>query len=476
MTPNPYDDSVIFLTIRINKTNMAASIKMDSSTRIKAFLVTSHLSTKDHPLHLFISREDAFRLHVSREKSTFYLSMWTNTTSKPVIENESRTERPQTFPKSNIFQRMLSGSQNFPEILQPDSSDVDAEQNDDSLIGSDIEVFAYVCVKNITNTSSDRMSLYCSEEFKDHYNIDDNIVYIRQVKAYPVSSVTIGVSSHETFQWLTNNKFPERLLREVNKNTVLIRSKDVFLAPYGNFLEDPDFKRSFYKDMFTLECAPIQQGLITDSTEMLLTYMGDLVAERQVFHAKIESILTSPDKGKMALSGSFKGPLMSDFSKAMSESLNTPEIKEDQKSLSFKMKADAMQARRNQVRNNIVGQYFYEVVPQQSKFKRILWRDNKKQTFDPLYYIGMSRKLMIKLGLFHSSYVLISPVYYDDDEDESLDEQKDRVERLCMIKCLGKEFDKSKRLFISPLCLFNMMRKPPVEFPQYLLMRVSCFH
>ena len=451
---------------------MAASMKMDNLARRKSILVPSHISTKDHPLHLFISREDASRLNVPREKTTFYLSVWTNTTFKPTIENESRTERPPTFKKSSIFQRMLSGSQTFPEILQPDSTDVDTEQKDDSLIGSDVEVFAYVWVKNIPNTSSDNVCLYCTEEFKNHYNIDGSVVYVRQVIAYPISSVTIGVGSHETFQWLSNSKFPERLLTEVNKNTVLIRSKDVFLAPYGNFLEDPDFKRSFYSDMFALECAPVQQGLITDSTEMVLTYMGDLVAERQVFHAKMASILALPDKDKKSITGPFKDTLMSDFSRAMNQVLNTPEINEDRKSLSFKMKADAMQVRRDQAKNNIVGQYFYEIVPQQSKFKRMLWRDNRKQTFDPLYYVGMSRKLMIKLGLFHSSYVLISPVYYDD-EDESIDEPKERVERLCMIKCLGKEFDKSKRLFISPLCLFNMIRKPPVEFPQYLLMRVS---
>ena len=447
-------------------------MKMNTSARIKAILLTADSSTKDHPLHVFISRKDASKLNVPPDKTTFYLSVWTNTTSKSSVESESKFERPHPFQKSSIFQRMFSGSQNFPEILQPDSTDVDAEQKDDSLIGSDVEIFAYAWVKDIPNSSSNNVCLYCTEEFKNHYNIDSNIVYVRQVNAYPVSSVTIGVGNHETFQWLTNNKFSERLLSEVNKNTVLIRSKDVFLAPYGNFLEDPDFKRSFYFDMFALESAPVQQGLVTVSTEMILTYMGDLVAERQVFHAKMESILSSPDKSRKAITGPFKDTLMSDFSRVMNQNLNTPEIKEDRKSLSFKMKADAMQSRRNQIENNIVGQYFYEIVPQQAKFKRMLWRDNRKQTFDPLYYVGMSRKLMIKLGLFHSSYVLISPVYYDD-EDESLEEPKERVERLCMIKCLGKEFDKSKRLFISPLCLFNMIRKPPVEFPQYLLMMVS---
>lgn len=78
---------------------------------------------------------------------------------------------------------------------------------------------------------------------------------------------------------------------------------------------------------------------------------------------------------------------------------------------------------------------------------------------------------MIKLGLFHGSYVLLSPALYKD-EDEVAEEPEKKAERLCMIKCLGKEYDKSKRLFISPLCLFNMIRKPPIEFPQFLLMKV----
>ena len=456
---------------------MAASMKMDNLPRIKATLLPAESFTKDHPLHVFISRRDATRLNVSEDKKTFYISIWTNTTPKSSVGSESRHARPQTFNKSSIFQRMLSGSQNFPEILQPDSTDVDIERRDDSLVGSDIEIFAYAWIVDKQTIPMDNVSLYCNEEFRNHYNIDSHVVYIRQVSAYPVSSITIGVGSHETFQWLTNNNFSNRLLSEVNSNTVLVRAKDVFLAPYGNFLEDPDFKRSFYFDMFVMESAPLQQGLLMDSTELILTYMGDLVAERQLFLRNMESILLSPDKGKKPIAGPFKDTLMSDFSKAMNQNLNTPEINEDRNSLSFKMKSDARQSRNQQIKNNIVGQFLYEVVPQQSKFKRMLWRDNRKQNFDPMYYVGMSRKSMIKLGLFHSSYVLLTPVYYDDD-DESIEESKttkENVERLCMIKCLGKEYDKSKRLFISPLCLFNMIRKPPVEYPQYLLMKVIFF-
>ena len=457
---------------------MAASMKKDSFTRAKAILESVERTTKDHPLHIFISRRDASKLNIDKDKRTFYLSIWTNTTSKVVAESESRPVRPQTQQKSNIFQRMLSGSQNFPEILQPDSTDVDMDQKVDTPIGQDVEIFAYAWIRDsLSNFHLDTITLYCDEEFKQHYNIDNNTVYVREVTAYPVSSVTIGVSTHETFQWLTNNHFSKRLLSEVNSNTVLIRAKDVFLAPYGTFLEDPDFKRSFYFDMYVLECAPIQQGLIAMSTEMILTYMGDLVAERQLFQAKMESILRSPEKGEKAIHGPFKDTLISDFSLAMNQNLSTPEISEgeDRKSLSFKMKADAIQKRRQQQKGNIVGQFLYEIVQQHSKFKRMLWRDNRKQNFDPLYYVGMSRKSMIKLGLFHSSYVLISAVYYDDD-DENIEDTKgpqETVERLCMIKCLGKEYDKSKRLFVTPLCLFNMMRKPPVVFPQYLLMKVS---
>ena len=461
------------------KRNMAASVKRKSFTRVKAFIKPLEGTSKDHPLHIFISKKDASILNIERDKRTFYLSVWTNTTTKFQNESKLQVQRPQTQQKSNIFQRMLSGSQNFPEILQPDSSDVDIEQKADSLIDQDIEIFVYCWVKDdMPRSTSGSVTLWCSEEFKSHYNIDSNVVYVREVTAYPVSSVTIGVSTHETFQWLTNSYFSKRLLTEVNSNTVLVRAKDVFLAPYGTFLEDPDFKRSFYFDMYVLECAPVQQGLIAESTEMILTYMGDLVAERQLFQAKIESILLSPDKGKKAIHRPFKDTLMSDFSLAMNQNINTPEIsdKEDRNSLSFKMKADAIQKRRQQQKSNIVGQYLYEIVEQHSKFKRMLWRDNRKQNFDPLYYVGMSRKLMIKLGLFHSSYVLLTPVYYDDDDESIEDSKVQTVERLCMIKCLGKEYDKSKRLFISPLCLFNMIRKPPVEFPQHLLMKVIIFN
>ncbi|XP_060605867.1 uncharacterized protein LOC132758309 [Ruditapes philippinarum] len=436
--------------------------------RCKALLKETDLKPNDHPLHLIISRKSASSLGISADDNQIYLSLWTNTK----VSQEIMTHPPGKS-QGCIFQRMLSNSQNFPEILVPESDEgnVDVE---DMTTGLDIEVFVTVRVRNedVEESSEYDITLTCSQQFLTHYNIENTTVFVRPVKLYPVSNVVLGVSSHETFQWLTNKKFCSRLLLEIQSNSVLIRTKDVFLSSYGNFLEDPDFKRNFYFDIFVLECSPVQQGLITSKTEFVLTYLGDLAAEQEHFKSKMESLVSNPRQGDRMITGPFKDILMSDFSFAVNPNYLSPEIDLDEPDSmpSFKKKANAIQNWKKKSRSEIVGHFEYEVVPQQPLFRRMLWREEKVQNFDPLYFVGMSRKQMIKEGLFDSSYVLISPEYYNDDCDD--DKTYSRIERLCMVRCLGKEYDKSRRLFISPLCLFNMQNKPPIELPISLIMKV----
>ncbi|KAL4237758.1 peroxisomal assembly protein [Mactra antiquata] len=450
---------------------MAASVKFAVKQRVKAVLVNKESGANDHPLHLIISRNSASTLGIPETDNDGYISLWTNT--KVVDDSDPATTRTLPPGQGSIFQRMLSNSQNFPEILIPETDDTDVDVSDNATTGMDVEVFVRVVVHdNIWSASSDAylpdtFNLVCSSQFCGHYNILNKIVYVRLVKLYPINSVTIGVSSHETFQWLTNKGFCGRLLNEVKTQTVLIRSKDVFLSTYGSFLEDPDFKRSFYFDMYVLECSPVQQGRLVPSSELILTYLGDLAAETQHFQNKMESLIVSPKIG-----GPFKDILMSDFSFAINQNYLSPDPDQDstEKGPSFKPKAKAMSnSYRKRRPHETIGKFQYEVVPQQPLFRRMLWRNGKNQNFDPLYYVGMSRKLMLKEGLFDSSCVLITPVFPNDDTDE--ESTCAPVERLCMVRCLGKEYDKSKRLFITPLCLFNMMKKPPIELPMMLILK-----
>lgn len=451
---------------------MAASVDFSTRQRCKASLIVRELKPNDHPLHLIISRKSATSLGILETNNEAFLSVWTNTK----VANES--DPSQTLPpgQGSIFQRMLSNSQNFPEILIPESDETDVDTLENATTGLDVEVFVRVVVRDDDLTEitefyhSSAYHLICSSQFCSHYNILTNTIFIRMVKLYPVSSVTIGVSSHETFQWLTNKGFCDRLLAEVQSKTVLIRSKDVFLSSYGSFLEDPDFKRTFYLDMYVLECSPVQQGRLLPTSELVLTYLGDLAAEKQQFQNKMESLIASPRQDK--ISGPFKDILLSDFSLAINQNYLTPDHDLDESdAMQFKTNATAVKSNfRRRKPFETVGKFQYEVVPQQPLFRRMLWRNGKNQNFDPLYYVGMSRKLMLKEGLFDSSCVLLTPMFPNDDFDD--DNSSPPIERLCMVRCLGKEYDKSKRLFITPLCLFNMMKKPPIEMPACLLLKV----
>lgn len=457
---------------------MAAPMKMakqiDFKRRFRAVLRSVELKPNDHPLHLSISRKDAEEIGVPNESENCYVSFWTNT--KFCNDSPSRAPPP---GKGSIFQRMLSNSQNFPEILNPDHEESSVDESEMYVQGVDVQVFSVVTVNDGLLPSSDEnvLVLFCGPEFMPHYNIMSENIYVRHVQVYPVSNVVIGVSSRETYQWLTKREFCKCLLDIVKEKPVLVRTKDVFLAPYYTFLEDPDFKRSYYFDMYILECSPVKQGLLTPKTEIVITYMGDLAAEQEKFQRKIKS-LAYPGK---QISGPFKD-YVSDFSRAISPAYLTPEpqssddafeddcapsIKSKKAPLAFKAKASEMK-RKNRRKSETIGTFEYEVVAQQNTFRRMLWRESKKPNFDPMYFVGMSRKEMLRLGLFDSSYLLISPEY-----KEMTTENETAVERLCMIRCLGKEYDRSLKLYITPLCLFNMQKMPPISIPQELKMRVQ---
>lgn len=453
---------------------MAASMKTESiqtGHRIRASLDVREPGPNDHPLHLFVTRNTAKALGISRDTVQFYLSLWTNT--KLSIDSPVKTLPP---GQGSIFQRMLSNSQNFPEILVPDTEDeIDVDLVESYEQGIDVEIFSVVTVMDADSPReySEDILLKCSRQYMTHYNISSILVFVRPVSVYPVSNVVIGVSSHETFQWLTKKEFCKNLLAGVKSRSVLVRAKDVFLSAYGGFLDDPDFKRAFFFDIYVLECSPVQQGLITPSTEVVMTYLGDLEREREEFRAKMESLTTNSGKERKQIVGPFKDYLMSDFSQCLNQNYLSPDTDDSKHVPQFKVKARDMKARRG--KQDTVGEFYFEVVPQQTVFKRMLWRDQKKPNFDPLYFVGMSRKQMLKLGLFDSSYVLISVSPECVDPDFDGDEEEDtRIpkERLCMVRCLGKEYDRSQKLFISPLCLFNLMKKPPIEVPDQLLMKV----
>ncbi|XP_052272085.1 peroxisome assembly factor 2-like isoform X1 [Dreissena polymorpha] len=444
----------------------------DKTLRFNASLVKldkQDLSNNDNQLHVFVSRKDADILGLPSSRQSFCLSIWTNT--------KSESKHPPG--KGSVFQRFLSNSQNFPEILIPDTEETDVDNTGSIVHGSDIEIFVVTIIREQTQNqaetdSPNKIEIFCSPEFMTHYNIASENIYVRCVQLHPVYNLVIGVGSQETYRWITkrDSEFSKHLLQIIKKSPVLVRAKDVFLAPYGPFLNDPDFKREYYTDTFVLECSPVKQGMLTEKTEMVITFLGDMQAETKRFQDKIRS-LKRPGN---AVSFS---PLLSDFTQYSdvfySNSLqqededdcipNFEDITDDKNSKTTTQTFDVTRQRKV---SDFIGSFCFEVVSQEYVFREMLFREVKKQNFDSFYFIGMSRKQMLKLGVFDSSYVLVTPDY---DEDVDVVGKDPPIERLCMVRCLTKEFDRSTKVYISPLCLFNMQQKPPVILPSKLKLK-----
>ncbi|XP_033106411.1 peroxisome assembly factor 2-like isoform X2 [Anneissia japonica] len=128
--------------------------------------------------------------------------------------------------------------------------------------------------------------LYSSEFFHRHYSIlDSEHVHIRPVQAFPLTKVVFGAKTPQCYEWAKKRLFSTGLLVSVCQQKVLVRSGDAFLAPIiPVFSNDDSYRLSNYFDIVTLECEPVQQGIISLNTSIIITQMKDILVEADETH------------------------------------------------------------------------------------------------------------------------------------------------------------------------------------------------
>ncbi|XP_038066239.1 peroxisome assembly factor 2-like [Patiria miniata] len=154
--------------------------------------------------------------------------------------------------------------------------------------GRDVELF--VCLHILSDElvrrsislcqvseSPGTLTLYASERFHGHYRIaDSEDVFIRVVKAFPLTKVVFGARSARCYEWARNRLFSTELLVSTCQQKVLVRSGDEFLAPViHKFSRDETHSLSNYQDLVALECEPVMQGIISVNTSIVITHIDD---------------------------------------------------------------------------------------------------------------------------------------------------------------------------------------------------------
>ncbi|XP_041350807.1 peroxisome assembly factor 2-like [Gigantopelta aegis] len=444
---------------------MAALTRKYKSHRVN-FYVTE-LDTQSHPLHLFVSVQNAIEFNYGSAGDSFCILL----RAKRVKNNNY------SFPGSS-----------------PRLADLDSPQSSLSLhdicydnvcTNFDVQFVCQVWIKDHvvwTLPSPDQLSdspkqkdqplkLACSNEFLQHYDIDqDDFIYCQYIQIFPLKRVVFAVSNLEAYLWLQQNKFSNGMLVEVcEQHKALVRKDDVLLVSYPSmFLDDDKFHRSWYFSMRAVECSPLQQGAITINTEVVLFYdeytrMSFVEKRKRLSTTTIEHMLSKSE-----------GLLMSDFCRSISQSSTHNESGDGSKEGSV----SSIGIIQSSEMSFVIGSY---VVEQDSKWKSILGRELERSS-DPHNFIGISKKLMIELGLFDGSPLKVSIVEDDVKKDGMVGSGESQpvrkpIHKMVMVKCLSRHLSGADKVFISALLWFTLQGMPPLKRdPTLLCEKMSNMH
>ena len=438
---------------------MAAPTKRCRSYRVN-FYVTE-LDTHFHPLHLLVSVDNATKFNLGNAGDSFCIVLRVKR-----VKNCDYTF-PGSSPKSNSDLDSPQSSLNLQDICY-----------DSVCTNFDIQFVCQVWIKDhvvwtlpspetITNSSKQDqpLSLTCSSEFLQHYDIDENdFIYCQLIQLFPLKRVVFAVSDLEAYLWLQQNKFCNGILVEVcQQHKVLVRKDDVLLAPFPSmFLDDEKFHHRWYFAMRAVECSPLQQGEITIHTEVVLFYDEYTPSS---FKEKRNRLSISTIEHMLSKS---EGLLMSDFCRSISQS-STNEAGDGSKGSSV----SSTGVIQSDETSFVIGSY---VVEQDSKWKSILGRELER-TSDPHNFIGISKKLMIELGLFDGSPLKVSILTDDTKKDGMIGSGESQparkpIKKMVMVKCLSKRLSGADKVFISALLWFTLQGTPPLKRGPILLCEV----
>lgn len=117
------------------------------------------------------------------------------------------------------------------------------------------------------------LSLFVTESFLSHYHIGkEQPVVLQYIQPLPLEKVILTTSDERTYDSIVNSDFLSGLLEVIRSYCVLIRKKDVLLAPV---MENDELCMTtgghhVYLTINCLDCQPFSQGLITSKTEIII--------------------------------------------------------------------------------------------------------------------------------------------------------------------------------------------------------------
>lgn len=448
------------------------------NTRVE--LLAARLGPNDHPLHLFVSREDANDLHIADDTTCVIAAL----SVRHQLKNEV----------SGLNLSMSS-------LLESPSSSVSGEvklppYSDNVCYRFSSEILTYVWVHDpllldlsaplLADAADDeeelnhekRPRLLCSDDFLDHYKLSlSDVVYFRQVHLFPLRKVVIAVSDKEAYTWLRNNKFSNGIITEIIQHEVVAKKDQDFLAPYPPlFLEDNTFQCTWFSTMKVVECTPLHQGIVTVNTEIVLffdEFTNQTIVDRRkrLSTATIEHLISKPDN-----------LYVSDFCRSISTVSNQTD-----RSRHTSGSASSLES------SSVLITFNSFVVEQDRQWRKILGKDLER-TSDPHNFIGIPKKLMLQHGLFEGSILKVSlsdSVNSETEEPVSLVESFGRhgndpvtspvlesrklpKQKAVTVKCLARHLSGSEKVFISALLWFNLHLAPPLTEDPVLVCEVKC--
>lgn len=284
-----------------------------------------------------------------------------------------------------------------------------------------------------------KISLHCTEQFLQHYGWEPSQhVVFKRIFPYPLQKVILMVKNNDTYHSLKNLNFTSLLL-QVCRHGILVRTNDMFLAPWIPTQPNSNILHH-YQHIIANECCPFRQGLLTIKTEIFTVHEENL--SRKAGRCRMDCL----PKDSLFFSN-----FCSWITNCKPENQHIAQLDNNQFVITAK----------------IVGQ---------KRLKEVMIRTNIDQEFDPNYIICIPRKIMLDKSLYDSTivevYCLDNKVDIFKERDEVFEHKlENSMQRSCivrsklaMVKCLGRRYDKSLFAFISPILLFNI-QVPPQHLP-----------
>lgn len=440
---------------------------------------------KMNPLNLMISPEDApcvkkasdddtfvCAVHVKRQNDALMnsyehaVSPAMSSTSASLASSEASSPAHKHNKKTGLTNFTLSEDLIVCVWVDPSDSDNTSQRSfslDRSISIDDDD-------DSSDNSSDDTqcLQLHCTNKFLSHYSltVNDNI-YIRAINVYPLHKAIFSVSDEEFYKWLQLGKFSAGLLKEICTHDLLVTQNDVLLAPFPEiFLQDENFRRSWYFHIKAIACAPLKMGLITAETEIVI-YFEKAISRLPSDHRHLSGSHLDQyvDLHTSTTLHTSSNVMFSDFCRTLStDSLDSTFKSSEPEDDSFFLSSAF-------------------VIQQKIHWKKVLYHDENFETLDLTTVLGMPKKIMQQNRILNGTILKIALFPGDGfgNPSQSLADAKSFLrkekpkQKFVKVQCLSSKLDESDVVFLSSMLLFNLQKGPPIIKSPLLIIEVLCY-